>query len=83
MNQSEEHFMGGEPETMSGTSKGKRKNHPKSLPAKIFHQLQQAYVFIKDNLNKNQENKLPFSAWTIEQRRERVLFLWSKVRRYT
>jgi hypothetical protein len=37
MNQSEEHFMGGEPETMSSTSKGKRKNHPKSLPAKIFY----------------------------------------------
>jgi hypothetical protein len=37
MNQSEEHFMGGEPETMSSASKGKRKNHPKSLPAKIFY----------------------------------------------
>jgi hypothetical protein len=37
MNQSEEHYMGGEPEIMSGLSKSKRKNHPKSIPAKIFH----------------------------------------------
>jgi hypothetical protein len=58
--------MGGEAETMTATSKSKKRNHKKSLGGKILYNLEQAYVFLKDNLNKNQEKKLPFSAWTIE-----------------
>ena len=58
--------MGGEAETMTATSKSKKSKQKKSLGGKILYNLEWAYVFIKDSLNKNQENKRPFSAWTIE-----------------
>lgn len=37
MNKSEEYFMGGEAETMTGTTKNKKRNHNKSLGGKILY----------------------------------------------
>ena len=40
MNKSEEFFMGGEAETMTATSKSKKRNHKKSLGGKILYNLE-------------------------------------------